>query len=61
MPTWCDDQAEKERYQAVHPENKENIYDVDIQEFERLVSSTYNLLEEEYGIMKEIRDMIIAV
>ncbi|MDR9787473.1 MAG: hypothetical protein RJR37_09565 [Peptococcaceae bacterium MAG4] len=38
---------------------RENIYDVDIQEFERLVSSTYNLLEEEYGIMKEIRDMIV--
>lgn len=38
---------------------RENIYDVDIQEFERLVGSTYTLLEEEYGIMNEIRDMIV--
>ena len=36
-----------------------NIYDVDIQEFESLVGSTYTLLEEEYGIMNEIRDMIV--
>lgn len=36
-----------------------NIYDVDIQEFEKLVGSTYTLLEEEYGIMNEIRDMIV--
>jgi hypothetical protein len=38
---------------------RENIYDVDIREFERLVGSTYTLLEEEYGIMNEIRDMIV--
>lgn len=38
---------------------RENIYDVDIQEFERLVGSTYTLLEEEYGMMNEIRDMIV--
>ena len=38
---------------------RENIYDVDIQEFESLVGSTYTLLEEEYGIMNEIRDMIV--
>jgi len=37
---------------------KENIYDVDIGEFERLVGTTYSLLEEEYSIMNEIRDMI---
>ncbi len=36
-----------------------NIYDVDIQEYEKLVSGTYTLLEEEYGIMNEIRDMIV--
>ena len=38
---------------------RENIYDVDIQEFEKLVGSTYTLLEEEYGIMNEIRGMIV--
>lgn len=38
---------------------RENIYDVDIREFERLVGSTYTLLEEEYGIMNEIREMIV--
>lgn len=38
---------------------RENIYDVDIREFESLVASTYNLLEEEYGIMNEIRDMVV--
>ncbi|KUK65391.1 MAG: hypothetical protein XD84_0595 [Desulfotomaculum sp. 46_80] len=38
---------------------RENIYDVDIKEFEKLVGSTYALLEEEYGIMNEIRDMIV--
>jgi hypothetical protein len=37
---------------------RENIYDVDIREFEELVSSSYTLLQEEYGIMGEIRDMI---
>jgi hypothetical protein len=31
---------------------------VDIREYENLVSSTYALLEEEYGTMNEIRDMI---
>lgn len=38
---------------------KGNIYDVDILEFEKLVGSTYTLLEEEYGLMNEIRDMIV--
>ncbi|MEN6326352.1 MAG: hypothetical protein ABFD18_09120 [Syntrophomonas sp.] len=38
---------------------RENIYDVDIREFEKLIGSTYALLEEEYGIMNEIRDMIV--
>ena len=38
---------------------RENIYDVNIVEFERLVSSTYTLLEEEYGMMNEIRAMIV--
>jgi hypothetical protein len=36
-----------------------NIYEVDIGEFERLVDSTYTLLEEEYGLMNEIRGMIL--
>ncbi len=38
---------------------RENIYDVDIREFEKLVGSTYALLEEEYGIMNEIHEMIV--
>jgi len=38
---------------------RESIYDVNIEEFERLVSSTYTLLEEEYGMMNEIRGMIV--
>lgn len=38
---------------------KENVYQVDIAEFERLVGSTYTLLAEEYGIMNEIRNMIL--
>ena len=37
---------------------RSNIYDVDISEFEKLMNSTYALLEEEYGIMNEIRDMV---
>lgn len=37
---------------------RENIYDVEISEFEELIGSTYTLLQEEYGIMGEIRDMI---
>lgn len=37
---------------------RENVYEVDIREFEKLVGSTYALLEEEYGIMNEIRDMV---
>ncbi|KLU64797.1 hypothetical protein DEAC_c31250 [Desulfosporosinus acididurans] len=38
---------------------RENIYEVNIEEFERLVSSTYTLLEEEYSMMNEIREMIV--
>ncbi|HVJ49971.1 hypothetical protein [Desulfitobacterium sp.] len=38
---------------------RENIYEVNIEEFERLVASTYTLLEEEYGMMNEIRSMIV--
>ncbi|NLM21711.1 MAG: hypothetical protein GX207_08200, partial [Peptococcaceae bacterium] len=37
---------------------RSNIYDVDILEYEELTGSTYALLEEEYGIMQEILDMI---
>ena len=38
---------------------QENIYDVDIQEYEDLVGSTYALLSEEYDMMREISDMIV--
>lgn len=36
---------------------KENIYDVDIDEYERLMNSTYDLLNEEYDLLNEIMDM----
>lgn len=38
---------------------RENIYEVNIEEFERLVTGTYTLLEEEYSMMNEIRSMIM--
>lgn len=38
---------------------RENIYEVNIEEFERLVAGTYTLLEEEYSMMSEIREMIV--
>ncbi|MHB1418556.1 MAG: hypothetical protein ACYCX4_03060 [Bacillota bacterium] len=38
---------------------RENIYEVDILEFEKLIGSTYDLLEEEYGMMNDVRDMIV--
>ncbi len=38
---------------------RENIYEVNIEEFERLVAGTYTLLEEEYSMMGEIRSMIL--
>lgn len=36
---------------------KENIYDVEIDEFEKLINSTYDLLNEEYDLLSEIMDM----
>lgn len=36
---------------------KENIHDVDIEEFEKLMASTYDLLNEEYDLLSEIMDM----
>jgi hypothetical protein len=36
---------------------KENIHDVDIEEFERLMNSTYELLNEEYDLLNEIMEM----
>lgn len=36
---------------------KENIHDVDIDEFERLINSTYDLLNEEYDLLNDIMDM----
>jgi hypothetical protein len=36
---------------------KENIHDVDIEEFEKLMNSTYDLLNEEYDLLSEIMDM----
>ena len=35
-----------------------NIYEVDIREYEKLTASTYAVLEEEYGMMKETLGMI---
>lgn len=36
---------------------KENIHDVDIDDFEKLMNSTYELLNEEYDLLSEIMDM----
>lgn len=36
---------------------KENIHDVDIDEFEKLMNSTYDLLSEEYDLLSEIMEM----
>ena len=36
---------------------KENIHDVDIDEFEKLINSTYDLLNEEYDLLSEIMEM----
>lgn len=36
---------------------KENIYDVDIEEYEKLINSTYNLLNDEYNLLNEIMKM----
>ncbi|OZM56439.1 hypothetical protein CIB95_11735 [Lottiidibacillus patelloidae] len=36
---------------------KENIHDVDIDEYERLINSTYDLLHEEYELLSGIMDM----
>lgn len=36
---------------------KENIHDVDIDEYENLINSTYDLLNEEYDLLIEIMDM----
>ncbi|NLL18821.1 MAG: hypothetical protein GX262_07320 [Clostridia bacterium] len=37
---------------------RENIYNVDIADFENLLNSTYELLEEEYGLLNQIKDMV---
>lgn len=36
---------------------KENIHNVDIDEYEKLISSTYELLNEEYDLLNEIMEM----
>ncbi len=38
---------------------KENIYNVDIEEYQELINSTYNLLDEEYKLLDEIMDMAV--
>ncbi|HHX50766.1 MAG TPA: hypothetical protein GX711_04945 [Clostridia bacterium] len=38
---------------------RENIYEVDVEEYENLLNSTYELLEEEYGLLNQIRDMVV--
>lgn len=36
---------------------KENIHDVDIEDYEKLMNSTYELLNEEYDLLSEIMEM----
>lgn len=38
---------------------KENIYTVDVEEYQQLINSTYNLLDEEYKLLDEIMDMAL--
>lgn len=37
---------------------RESIYDVEIEKFEELINSTYELLQEEYDVLSDIKNMI---
>lgn len=47
----------KKEIQIFMTKVKENIHSVDIEEFEKLMNSTYELLTEEYDLLSEIMDM----
>ena len=47
----------KKEIQIFMTKVKENIHNVDIEEFEKLMNSTYELLNEEYDLLSEIMDM----
>jgi hypothetical protein len=47
----------KKEIQILMTKVKENIHNVDIDEFEKLMNSTYELLNEEYNLLSEIMDM----
>ena len=47
----------KKEIQIFMTKVKENIHNVDIEEFEKLMNSTYELLNEEYDLLGEIMDM----
>lgn len=47
----------KKEIQTFMTKVKENIQNVDIEEFEKLMNSTYELLNEEYDLLNEIMDM----
>lgn len=47
----------KKEIQIFMTKVKENIHNVDIEEFEELMNSTYELLNEEYDLLSEIMDM----
>ncbi len=47
----------KKEIQMFMTKIKENIHNVDIEEYEKLMNSTYDLLNEEYDLLSEIMDM----
>ncbi len=47
----------KKEIQIFMAKIKENIYDVNIDEYEKLIKSTYELLNEEYDLLTEIMEM----
>ena len=49
----------KREIQVLMIKIRENIYNVDIDEFEKLIDSTYDLLDEEYDLMNEIMDITV--
>lgn len=50
-------QKKREMEQFIY-QVRENIYAVDVADLERLLNSTYKLLEEEYGLLNQIKDMV---
>lgn len=50
-------QKKREMEQFIY-QVRENIYEVDVADFEQLLNSTYELLEEEYALLTQIKGMV---